>query len=559
MKLRVSVALVFLTMAVMLPSRAQNGISQAVEVERDYEGAVMDAVKSAVDPVVDDSLLNFRLNFDYTAFYSPCRNLYDFTPMPDVGPKAEGKVVYPWLYARVAAAYPWTPSADLYITPRFGESFSLGMYINHDSYWGKVPRAVFSGSAVTYPGQKMAGDRMRNRGGLFMDYRWAKGEVGLDASYTGSRYALAPVPESSAGTAYNVFDRFRAALTVRSTDPDPSSFYYMASLGYRYFNNRRGVAEHLADADISLGATIKGEHRLYVTFGGTFTGVTVGSTFPSRGVWKVSPVYTWERDRWRVRAGLTFSSVYGDCVRRNGSSFLIYPDASVSFEAARNVLWLYLKVSGDNKLYTRYDLFSLNPWMEDSGRAYQSAVPVSAEFGLNGLVMDRFSYSLGINYTMLSNSLSFMALSYSGAWYQMVHWADSHVLGITGMLKWQSPSFLAKAELNYRGFSNPDAALMTPAFDVDAVLEYNLRHRLFIRADCYFRTSTTGWSAVPYTQASAYRVPAFVDVGLRISYAVNTRLMVFVEGNNLTNSKIQYFLNYVEPGINFGAGVCFKL
>ena len=95
--------------------------------------------------------------------------------------------------------------------------------------------------------------------------------------------------------------------------------------------------------------------------------------------------------------------------------------------------------------------------------------------------------------------------------------------------------------------------------DVDAVLEYNLRHRLFIRADCYFRTSTTGWSAVPYTQASAYRVPAFVDVGLRISYAVNTRLMVFVEGNNLTNSKIQYFLNYVEPGINFGAGVCFKL
>ena len=223
------------------------------------------------------------------------------------------------------------------------------------------------------------------------------------------------------------------------------------------------------------------------------------------------------------------------------------------------MLWLYLKASGDNKLYTRYDLFSLNPWMEDSGRAYQSAVPVSAEFGLNGLVMDRFSYSLGINYTMLSNSLSFMALSYSGAWYQMVHWADSHVLGITGMLKWQSPSFLAKAELNYRGFSNPDAALMTPAFDVDAVLEYNLRHRLFIRADCYFRTSTTGWSAVPYTQASAYRVPAFVDVGLRISYAVNTRLMVFVEGNNLTNSKIQYFLNYVEPGINFGAGVCFKL
>ena len=52
------------------------------------------------------------------------------------------------------------------------------------------------------------------------------------------------------------------------------------------------------------------------------------------------------------------------------------------------------------------------------------------------------------------------------------------------------------------------------------------------------------------------RVPAFVDVGLRISYAVNTRFLVFVEGNNLANNKIQYFLNYVEPGINVGAGLC---
>ena len=100
---------------------------------------------------------------------------------------------------------------------------------------------------------------------------------------------------------------------------------------------------------------------------------------------------------------------------------------------------------------------------------------------------------------------------------------------------------------------------MTPAFDVDAVMEYNLRQRLFIRADCYFRTSTVGWSAYPYDQASVYRVPSFVDVGLRISYAVNTHVMVFVEGNNLANSKIQYFLNYIEPGINIGAGICLKL
>lgn len=539
---------------------AQNGINSRVEVERDYDGSIARAVKSPLDAPVDDSLLNFKLRFDYTTFYSPYKDLYEFSPVMTLGPASEGRVVYPWLYARVAAAYPWTPSADVYITPRLGERFSFGVYFNHDSYWGKVPAAVYSGNAVTYPGQQIKGDRMSNRSGAFFGYRWTKGELRMDASYTGGMYALTPVYGAPSGSAaYNSQDRLRASISVRSTNADPSSFYYKADIGYRYFNNRRGVPEHLADADLSLGATIKGDHRLYVRLGGTFTTVTVGNTSPSRGLWNISPVYTWGKDRWMVRAGLVFSSVYGDCVRKNGSSFMIYPDASVNFEAARNALWLYFKASGDNSLYTRYDLYALNPWMEDSGRAYQSAVPVSLELGLKGLVLDRFSYSLGINYSRTANRLSFMALQYNYSWYQMVNWADSDVLMVTGTLKWKSPSFYAKAELNYRGFSNWKAALMTPAFDVEAVMEYNLRQRLFIRADCYFRTSSTGLSAVPYTEASVYLVPAFVDVGLRISYAVNPHVLVFLEGNNLANNKIQYFLNYVEPGINIGAGICLKL
>ena len=272
MILRMIIAAAAVAVLSAMPALCQSKIDQAVEVERDYEGSVAEALKSALRPAVDDSLMNFRLDFDYTAFYSPYHNLYDFSPVLDMGPKAEGKVVYPWLYARVAAAYPWTPSADLYITPRFGERFSMSLYLNHDSYWGQVPQAVYAGSVMTYPGHKINGDRMKNRGGLFMGYRWTKGEVNLDASYTGSMYALAPADGYSGTTVYNQFEHLKASLRVRSTNPDPNSFYYNAALGYRYFNDRHGVLEHLVDADVSLGATIKGEHRLYVTFGGTFTG-----------------------------------------------------------------------------------------------------------------------------------------------------------------------------------------------------------------------------------------------------------------------------------------------
>ena len=154
--------------------------------------------------------------------------------------------------------------------------------------------------------------------------------------------------------------------------------------------------------------------------------------------------------------------------------------------------------------------------------------------------------------------LSFMSQQQGQDMVQILAGGETHVFTASGMLRWKSLDFFALAEVNYRAFSNPGAALMMPAFDVNAVLEYNLRQRLYIRADCYFRTSTAG-KAMGDGRSITYRVPAFVNAGLRISYAFNTKVMAFIEGNNLANSKIQYFLGYVEPGINIGAGLCLKL
>lgn len=541
---------------------AQNGINSTVEVERDYEGRIARAVKSRIDPPVDDSLLNFKLNFDYADFYNPYKDLYEFSPIMTVGPASAGRVVYPWLYARLAAAWPLTPSADLYITPRFGEKFSFGVYLNHDSYWGRVPQTILAGGNAVYSGQKIPGDRMKNKAGAFMGFRWKKGELKLDADYSGSMYALTQVSGTpSHSEIWNLYsnrsDHLRAGLSVRSTNPDPNAFYYDLNIAYRYFANRRSLLEHLADADISLGAAVRSEHKVYLRLAGTFSGY---------GVWKIAPMYRWERDRWRINAGVTFSSAYGRGINDgvSGTSrsgrFLVYPDASVSFEAARNALWLYLKAYGDNRLYSLYDLSAINPWMDNSDLKHLSATPISAELGLRGQVRDRFSYSLGANYTLARNMLSFMSQQQGQSVYQVLAGGESHIFAASGMLRWKSLDFYAMVEAGYRWFSNPDAALMMPAFDLSAVMEYNLRQRLFIKADCYFRTSATGmWMGTEDASASLCRVPAFVDVGLRVSYAINTKVMVYVEGNNLANSKIQYFLNYVEPGINIGAGICLKL
>lgn len=156
-------AVMLAAMSAVQSANAQSGINSTVKVERNYDGRIASAVKSVLDAPVDDSLFNFRLNFDYTTFYDPYKDLYEFSPMMTTGPATEGRVVYPWFYAKVAAAYPWTPSADVYVTPRLGERFSFGVYFNHDSYWGDVPQVRLYGGSAVYDGQKRIGDRMNKR------------------------------------------------------------------------------------------------------------------------------------------------------------------------------------------------------------------------------------------------------------------------------------------------------------------------------------------------------------------------------------------------------------
>lgn len=553
MKVKVIIsAFVFSCLLSAVRVYGQDRISSTVEVERDYEGMIINAVKSPVTAEVDDSILNFKLNLDYTTFYNPYRDLYRFSSVLAAKPEVDGTVAYPWLYARLGAAWPLAPSADIYVYPRLGSRFSFGVRFSHDSFWGKVPETVYSGSSVGYSGNKMYGDRMKNSAGAVLGYRWGKGEMSLDADFSDGMYALNNVDGLSHGQIrsygyVNRFSHFRTNLSVRSENPDPSAFYYDLSLSYRYFGNRSETAEHLADADISLGATLRNAHRLYVRFNGTFS---------EYGVWAVSPVYRWTGGRWKINAGAVLSSDYGAAIVRNGLHTLLYPDVSVDFEAVKNALWLRAAVSGENRLYSRYDLYGINPWMDRSSDVFLSSTPVSVEFSLKGLVKDRFSYSAAFGYARVNNYLSFMS---SGA-YQSLAGGASSIFTAGGMLRWKSRDFFALAEVDYRYIQNRAAVLMLPALEASAVFEYNLRQRLYVRADCRFRSKATGMAASSQDSRTAlYEIPASVDVGVRVSYAIKPALSVYIEGKNLANSKIQYFMNYVEPGINIGAGICLKL
>lgn len=551
-----------------VPLAAQTGIDSKVEVTKDYEGKVMKAEKSFLDTRVDDSLYNFKLDFDYSTFYRPYSDLYEFSPQHTADPLYDGKIRHPWFYARLGASYPLMPVADIYVAPYSGRRFSFLFYLNHDSFWGKLPLLEQGRNEMG----RVRADNMTNRAGVNLGFRWNTGEAVAEAGYSNRYYtyreALSPDDPS-----YHVFSNFEAAVKVRSTNPDRNSFYYDVDFRYRYFDDSQhfmsfvpvsggnGVSEHVADLNASFGATVKSYHKIYLnvlTVTSMYNDWTSGSSMRHTGVWALAPTYKWEKDRWRIGAGVAFSSLYGSSPDDLPEPRMVfYPDVKAEFEAVENAFWLYAKAYGNHRIYTHYDISLMNPWFDNRGHVLASYTPIAAELGFRGVVRDRFSYGVKANYSMVGNMLSF----YADGIYQSPQLADNQIVNVGATLRWKSKDFYAMTEFDYRYFTDPHAALMTPAFDLRAELEYNIRRRVFFNLDCYFRTSTVGaeMSSAAGSQVLSYcDVPAFVDLGLRITWAINHKISVYLEGKNLADSRIQYMMNYVEPGIGAGAGMCLK-
>lgn len=517
--------------------RAQKDISSTVEVKREFEGRLLEISKSKLDTRYSDTLMKLNLNFDYTIFDRPYKDLYEFSPMQSAHLSREGLVRYPVLYTKLAMSYPWMPEADIFIQPKQGERFSILFYGRHHSFWGHDKKDSLGRSPE---------NRMVNEGGMSLSYNWKRGELTADGFYSHNMYHFCfGGPDHS-----RTFQRAGADIRVRSVDPDPTAFYYDAKVKYNYLSDSypETNGENRFDIDAVLGVTIQRKHKVLLGISTSNAFVNKGFEDPYySGIFEITPQYRFDYQRWRFKAGLTVAGRYTDTVL-DDSSFTslarIYPEVSVSFEAAKNALWLYARVDGENKLASLSTHLMNNPWVDTrSSIVGDYSIPIRAELGLNGVFGDLFSYSVSGTYSRYNNYLSYVdfekrSVSYSAK--------DVNAVDALAELLFKSKSFSAGANARYTYFF-PDAVKNVPSFRLNVFGKYNYRERLFLEVTLNYLSGFHGG------------ISDFVDLGAVFTFAVNSKLSIFAQGQNIINQKIMYIQNYLEPGVNFGLGIYLKL
>lgn len=558
----------------LLPLRAQNA---TVEVSRPYDVNLDGIRKPAIPTSVDDSLQRFDVHFDYSIFNRPYSDLYDFTPYESIQLATVGANRTPFVYARLGAQYAprergVLPAGELYLQTKPKNGFCSGLYGRHNSFFGQLD------PAGTNP---LDTRRLENTVGGDLTYDWSTGELMLDLQYNFDRFRYA-LPGTGRPAARHANNDVTASFNLNSAHKEANTVYYDVTMAYRntwkdFLMENAGdyALDRLPDASIGESLiSVKGyvgasfdKHRIYVDMNiehASYRGIRDFSA----GVVEFSPFYQLDIKRLHARLGVKFGSRYGqegetaveDADLSPRSS--IFPDVDIRYTLIDKSLWIHTNLTGGNDLNTFSEMVDDCPIVYPGSRMEFGRRPFDATLSLEGVVAGRLGLNLEGNFRITRNKMMFTPLADGMGMTQMTAlYRDVNQYSVQGEVFWKSQDLTVGGRLRYTGYYDPDdksTVTEMPKWTGYAFFRYNFRERIIAQVECNYRSATSGQIAEYFDTdvRSFYEVPPIVDIDLNVNYLINNHFSVFAKVGNLLNHRNQYMPLYLEPGINFGGGVC---
>ena len=557
----------------LLPLRAQNA---TVEVSRPYDVNLDGIRKPAIPTAVDDSLQRFDVHFDYSIFNRPYKDLYDFTPYESIQLATVGANRTPFVYTRIGAQYAprekgIMPAGEIYLQTKPKNGFCSGLYGLHNSYFGQLdPKGE----------NPLKARKMQNTIGGDITYDWATGEMMLDVKYDADRYRHKQL-EAGLPTAEHANNDVTVSFNLNSAQKEANTVYYDVTMGYRNtwkdfsITNAEGYDLRLDNASIGESLiSVKGyvgasfdKHRIYVDMNIQHAGYRGVRDF-SAGVVEFSPFYQLEIKRLRARLGVKFGSRYGqegeipveDADLSPRSS--IFPDIDARYTLVDKTLWVHTQLTGGNDLNAFSRMVDDCPIVYPGSRMEFGRRPLDATLSLESVLFGRLGLNLEGNYRITRNKMIFVPLEDGVGMTQMTAlYRDVNQYSVQAEVFWKSQDLTVGGRARYAYYYDPDdksRVTEMPRWTGNFFLRYNFRERIIAQLECNYRGATSGEVAsyTAYDVRSFYYVPSILDVDLNVNYLINNHFSVFAKAGNLLNRRNQYIPLYVEPGINFGGGVC---
>ena len=560
---------IFSLLFVLLPLRAQVA---TVEVSRPYDVNLDGIQKPAIPVYVDDSLHRFDVHFDYSIFNRPYSDLYDFTPYETIQLATVGANRTPFVFGRFGAQYVpgdrgIMPAGELYLQTKPKNGFCSGLYGRHNSFFGDLGRG-FSADPILQTA------RMQNTVGGDLTYDWTTGELMFDVKYDFDRYQY--TAEDPWERSLHRNNSLTAAVNLNSAQKEENTVYYDVTFSYRNTFKAFTTADIYRSPDTTrlregflkvngyVGASFE-KHRIYVDMNIEYASYSGVHDF-NIGVVEFSPIYQLNLKRLKAKLGVKFGSRYGilgeieepglDLSARSS----IFPDFDIRYTIIDKALWAHAVVTGGNDLNPYSRMIDDCPIVLPTCRMDFGSRPLDATLTLESVISGRLGIELETNYKIYRNKMIFTPVYYGFNMTQMLpSYRNVDQFSVQGQVIWRSQDLTLGGRLRYASYKDSyERTVVTemPKLTGDAFVRYNYRERLIAQLECTWRSATSGNINIADDIVDRYQVPSILDVDLNVNYLINKYITVFGKVGNLLNHRNQYMPLYLEPGRNFGGGIC---
>ena len=580
----------------------QNRIDPTLEVRRDFDAKLAEITKGKLNTSLPDSLSRFDIDFNYSLFDKPVKDLYEFSPLPSANLEKQGVVRLPQLYARVGANLMPNPFATIKFQPTISQNISLLVYGDYNSFYGKLP--LFYNNAVdqliTKSDNKVISPYTWSRAGALFEYDWEKVVAGVDLSYNNNYLGLTGFESPVSGN-INYYGTTLEDMTqswiksslsrrngvakarayVSSRNPNNNTFHYSAGISFFSLSDKTEIESNPG----SLNVYDIGEQSIYIdaSIGYGFADHSKisaevkyeDSKFSytedrNRNDLEIYPHYTFKHGGWYFDLGIKLVQWNDKFTTDNNSN--LYLSGLASFELIKNKLWFYGLLDGKNHLHTYQKLLTINPLIVPIAPSQTTEQPIIINAGLKGNITERISFHLYGGYEKYRNQIFFTKIGDSSPvavnGFSPFFDDESRIL-FGGEIFFKSKAIDAQLNLKTTAFETndmKDVHYNYSPLEISGRLRYHWRERIIVAADIGYRHKTPTLyipdenpvdPAIEAPPVKTY-IPSYTILNIEATYVFTQNFSLFVRGNNLLNTPFSPIPFYASQGLGVGVGINVK-
>ena len=289
-------------------------------------------------------------------------------------------------------------------------------------------------------------------------------------------------------------------------------------------------------------------------------------TSNSSGIVRFSPHIYSRKNNLIFKAGISIqANIY------ENAKFYVFPDLEVSCNLFNNIFIPYGGWVGKVQRNTFNNLRLENPFISEDSKLQNTIQKSNIFAGLRGSLSSKFTFNLSSSFQKLDSIYFFIpdTTSSYGNKFQTKYdnLSQTTFLAEITYQELEKLKISAKGEYFIYSPANLSSAWQRPDFIFTLSSLLDLSDKIVLKSDFYLVGKREVYSfSLPESIINfvfvdnkyVYSLPTFVDMNISAEYRYNKKVSAFIQFNNFTAKKYQYWQNFPVQSINILGGITFS-